>query len=107
MTDRELIHQLVDKVLDVQEQTGHFSDAEISNCGYDIHVWVMRGGFDENKDFSLSEGFDKDNEARIRSVIDYLDNLLKKDPRRMRPSRVQVTKKITLPIIHRESEDCK
>ncbi len=75
---REAIHALVDKVLDVQENTKHYAEISISNVGHDAHVYVIEGGFDSEKDYSLQEDFDFDRSAvgvRLQRTLDYLDGL--------------------------------
>ena len=80
MADRKLIHQLLDKVLDVQEQTGHYASVDFSNRGHDISVWVKLGGwckganFDFNKDFNMDEV----GSERFCKTLEYLDGLLPK-----------------------------
>lgn len=78
MTDRTLIHQLIDKVLDVHEKTRHYVSVELHDCI--ISVWVMEGGWDAQKSFSLYKSFGKENNGRIRESMDYLDRLLEKAP---------------------------
>lgn len=92
MTDRELIHQLVDKVLDVREQTDHYVSVEIKNYGSDISVWTMKGGLDKDKDFDLHCGLDIEDADRLGTVMAYLDGLLnEKDPGGGNRKEVQVT----------------
>lgn len=85
MADRKLLHQLLDKVLDVQEQTVHCASVDFSNCGYDISVWVQLGGWCQRANFDFSEGFDMDEvgSERFRKALEYLDGLL---PKNMDPS---------------------
>ena len=80
MADRKLIHQLLDKVLDVQEQTGHYASVDFSNRGYDISVWVQLGGWCQRANFDFSEGFDMDEvgSERFCKTLEYLDGLLPK-----------------------------
>lgn len=85
MADRKLIHQLLDKVLDVQEQTGHYASVDFSNYGHDISVWVKLGGWRKGANFDFSEGFDMDEvgSERFHKTLEYLDGLL---PKKMDPS---------------------
>ncbi|ANU47738.1 hypothetical protein ADH76_18865 [Enterocloster clostridioformis] len=85
MADRKLIHQLLDKVLDVQEQTGHYASVDFSNCGHDISVWVQLGGWCKEANFDFNESFDIDEVGsdRFREALEYLDGLL---PKNMDPS---------------------
>lgn len=78
MTDRTLIHQLIDKALDVHEKTRHYVSVELHDCT--ISVWVMEGGWDAQKSFSLYKSFVKENNGRIRESMDYLDHLPEKAP---------------------------
>ncbi|CCY00633.1 unknown [Enterocloster bolteae CAG:59] len=85
MADRKLIHQLLDKVLDVQEQTGHYASVDFSNYGHDISVWVKLGGWRKGTNFDFNKGFDMDEvgSERFRKTLEYLDGLL---PKKMDPS---------------------
>lgn len=78
MTDKTLIHQLIDKVLDVHEKTRHYVSVELHDCI--ISVWVMEGGWDAQKSFSLYKSFGKEDNGRIRESMDYLVHLLEKAP---------------------------
>lgn len=107
MVDRKAIHDLVDKVLDVREQTDHYVSVEIKNYGSDISVWVMKGGWDKDKDFDLYCRPDIEDADGLGTVIVYLDGLLnEKDPRRMKPSEVQ-RKNNTVNNISQKEGDCK
>ena len=80
MADRKLLHQLLDKVLDVQEQTVHCASVDFSNYGHDISVWVKLGGWRKGTNFDLNKGFDMDEvgSERFRKTLEYLDGLLPK-----------------------------
>lgn len=85
MADRKLIHQLLDKVLDVQEQTGHYASVDFSNYGHDISVWVKLGGWRKGTNFDFDKDFDMDEvgSERFRKTLEYLDGL---PPKNMDPS---------------------
>lgn len=85
MADRKLLHQLLDKVLDVQEQTVHYASVDFSNYGHDISVWVKLGGWRKGTNFDFDKDFDMDEvgSERFRKTLEYLDGLL---PKNMDPS---------------------
>lgn len=79
---RELIHQLVDRVLDVQEQTNHYASVDMSNFGSFLSVRVTEGGWGAEKDYSLSEDFEKDkivDSVRLQRALDYLGDLINRE----------------------------
>lgn len=79
---RELIHQLVDRVLDVQEQTNHFASVDMSNYGTYLSVRITEGGWNAERDYSLVEDFEKDKimgSVRFKRTLDYLDSLISKE----------------------------
>lgn len=79
---RELIHHLVDLVLDIQEKTNHYASVNMSNYGSSLNVQVAEGGWDAEKDYSLVESFEKDkiiDSVRFRRTLDYLDGLISRE----------------------------
>lgn len=79
---RELIHQLVDRILDVQEQTNNYASVRMSNYGNFLSIEVKEGEWEASKDYSLIEDFNKTilpENVRFRRMLDYLDSLISKE----------------------------
>lgn len=82
MIDRKAIHDLVDKALDVQEQTKRYVSVTLSNFGSDIDVYAIAGGWRKDDDFDLSKNFCREGGgAKYDVAMAYLDSLLKEEPR--------------------------
>lgn len=76
-TSRELIHILVDAVLDVHEQTEHFAAVQITNYGHDISIYSNIGGFPGKlQEFDFGDGFQKDDLTAIKAGIKHFRDLL-------------------------------
>ncbi len=75
---RDRLHLLMDKIMDVKEQTSFYASFEIS--GYSsIELRVVEGPLDDISDYSLYEDIPYKKLAgskRAQRAIDYLDSLL-------------------------------
>lgn len=77
--ERRLVHLLLDKALDVSDQTRHYVAVEFSNYGNPVCIRVQEGGFDQSEDYSLVEDFRSGKivgSIRFQRTLDYLDSLL-------------------------------
>ena len=79
--ERLLLHVMLDKVLDVQDKTEHYTELVFSNLGNEVRIYAMEGEFDAKKDYSLEEEFEREKipeSIRFKRALAYLDSLLEK-----------------------------
>lgn len=76
MKNRQLVHELLDAVLDLHESEDYV-DFETSNHGFQIFLKHQAGGFDSIRDYECFEGFHFEDTQKLQEMIDYFRNIKK------------------------------
>lgn len=74
--NRELVHELLDAVLDVQE-AGDYASLDVSNHGSMIMAYHIRGGFKIGKRFNYSSSRNTSDTEELQEIISYFKDVKK------------------------------
>lgn len=77
--ERNIIHLLLDKAMNVKQLTNHYVHMDYGGSSGAVSIRVQEGPFDFDEDYSLKEDFDSGKivgSKRVQRTLDYLDSLL-------------------------------
>lgn len=76
--NRELLHELLDVVLEVQE-TGDYACFNVSNHGSGVMVYHISGGFTRERDYDYTAYCNINDTGTLQEMVDYFKGI-KKSP---------------------------
>lgn len=77
--NRELLHELLDVVLEVQE-AGDYAYFDVSNYGSNVTVHHISGGFARERDYDYAAYCNINDTGTLQGMVDYFKGIKKLSP---------------------------